>query len=451
VWNDPPVTHDEIAAAVHQQLPQMLDELEALVGIASVSGPARPAEPIAETAALVARLFTEVGVDVDTLQIPATNAVVVGEIAAPPGAPTVLLYGHYDVVGAGDESEWKTAPFTPHRTAEAIFGRGAADSKSNIAAHLGALRAWAGHPPVGIRLLIEGEEEIGGGGLDGHLRTHPELAACDAMLIADGGSVRPGVPTLTTALRGLVNVIVEVRTLPTPQHSGLYGGAAPDALLVLLHALATLHDRNGDVAVDGLRREEWDGEDPDEAEFRELAQIPDELALIGTGGLGSRVWSGPAITVIGLDAPAVDTAVHAVVPYARAKLNVRLHPAQSAADGLAAITRHFDELRPFGVALTVTPDETGNGFAARTDSPAYDAARAAWSAAWGADVVSVAVGGGIPLVDTLHDAAPGADVLLVGAIDGYANIHGPNERVLIDELEKATVAEADFFARFAAL
>jgi cysteinylglycine-S-conjugate dipeptidase len=445
------MNHADLTAAVHDQLPQMLDDLEALVAIPSISGPARPPEPIAEACDLVVALFTDAGVDARKLEIPDTNSAVVGEIAAPPGAPTVLLYGHYDVVGVGDESEWDTPPFAPHRTGDAIFGRGAADSKSNIAAHLGALRAWGGRPPVGIRLLVEGEEEIGGGGLDGYLNAHPELAQCDVMLIADGGSVRPGVPTLTTALRGLVNVIVEVRTLPTPQHSGMYGGAAPDALLVLLHALATLHDARGDVAVDGLRREEWHGADPDEAEFRELAQIAGELPLMGTGGLGSRIWSGPAITVIGLDAPAVETAVHAVVPYARAKLNVRLHPAQSATDGYAAIARHFDALRPFGVALTVTPDETGNGFAARTDSPAYDAARAAWSAAWDADVVSVAVGGGIPLVDTLHGAAPNADVLLVGAIDGYSNIHGPNERVLIDELEKAALAEADFFARFAAL
>lgn len=153
--------------------------------------------------------------------------------------------------------------------------------------------------------------------------------------------------------------------------------------------------------------------------------------------------------MIGLAAPAVDTAAHAVVPYARAKLNVRLHPAQIAADAFAAIQRHFDALPPFGVALTIRSDEQGNGFAARTESPVYDAARAAWSAAWDADVVSVAVGGGIPLVDTLHKAAPDADVLLVGAIDGYANIHGPNERVLIDELGKAAVAEAEFFKRLA--
>ncbi len=444
------MTHDEIAAAVADQEPRMLDELEALVRIPSISGPGRPVEPIAQAGDLVAQLFADAGVEVQTLDIPDTSPVVVGEIAAPPGAPTVLLYGHYDVVGAGDESEWETPPFEPARRDGALFGRGAADSKANIAAHVAALRVWGGRPPVGIRVIIEGLEEVGGGGIDDYLRAHPQLVACDAMLIADSGSVRPGVPTLTVALRGLANVVAEVQTLPTAQHSGMYGGAAPDALLVLLHALATLHDANGDVAVPGLRREEWDGPDPDEAEFRELAQIPDDLPLMGTGGLASRIWLGPGITVIGIDAPSVGEAVHAVVPRARAKINVRLHPGQDAAQAQQIVIDHLESQRPFGVPVTAHPDELGNGFAARTDSAAYDAARAAWSAAWGAQTVSVGVGGSIPLVDTLHAAAPDADVLLVGAIDGYANIHGPNERVLVDELRRAAVAEADFFARFAA-
>ena len=441
-----------IAAAARAQTEQVVSDLERLVAIPSVSADgAPPSDAIRAAAGAVADLLKDAGVDTRVLEIPDTNPVVVGEIPAPPGAPTVLLYGHYDVVGVGEEALWDTRPFEPTRRDGALFGRGAADSKSNIAVHAGALRAWEGRPPVGIKLLVEGAEEVGGGGIDDYLRGNPDLVACDAMLIADSGSVRPGVPTLTVALRGLANLFVDVRTLPVAQHSGMYGGAAPDALLVLLHALATLHDEHGDVAVEGLRREDWPDGDPDESELRELAQIPAELPLMGSGSLASRIWSGPAITVIGLDAPPVDTAVHAVVPYARAKLNVRLHPAQNAEEAYELVARHLEALTPFGVSLTVTQGELGNGFAARTDTPAYDAARAAWSAAWDADVVTVAVGGGIPLVDTLHEAAPDADVLLVGAIDGFANIHGPNERVLIDELEKATVAEADFFARFAAV
>ena len=269
-------------------------------------------------------------------------------------------------------------------------------------------------------------------------------------VIGDMGSIRPGMPTLTTALRGMANVTLEVRTLASGKHSGMYGGAAPDALLAVLRALASLHDANGDVAVAGLRREEWAGEQQPEEDFRELGTVLDGMPLIGTGGLGSRVWSGPAITVVGIDVPSVDGAVNAVSPYARAVLNVRVHPEQDAAEAQHAVIRHLRAQRPYGIELDVQPGATGNGFAARTEGPAYEAARAAWSAAWGRDVLLAGSGGSIPIVSALAEALPDAEALLVGATDGFANIHGPDERLLLSEFENATVAEADFFGRYAA-
>jgi acetylornithine deacetylase/succinyl-diaminopimelate desuccinylase-like protein len=300
-----------------------------------------------------------------------------------------------------------------------------------------------------VKVVIEGWEEVGGGALTTYPPQHPELFAADAMIIGDMGSVRPGVPTLTVALRGMANVTVEARTLVSAKHSGQYGGAAPDALLALIQALSTLHDADGNVAVAGLRREPWTGGGSDEQEFRALAEVADGQPLIGTGDLGSRVWSGPAITVIGIDSPSVDGALNAVSPHARAKLNVRVHPEQDATEAQDAVIAHLRALRPFGISLEVHAGETGNGFAARTASIAYEAAHAAWAQAWGADTVTVGAGGSIPLVNVLNRAVPEADILLVGATDGYANIHGPNERVLLDELERATIAEADFFARYA--
>jgi acetylornithine deacetylase/succinyl-diaminopimelate desuccinylase-like protein len=256
-------------------------------------------------------------------------------------------------------------------------------------------------------------------------------------------------PTLTTALRGMANVTVQARTLESGKHSGQYGGAAPDALLALIQALASLHDEHGDVAVAGLRREEWAGEQQPEEDFRALGTVLEGMPLIGTGGLGSRVWSGPAITVIGIDVPSVDGAVNAVSPYARAALNVRVHPEQDAAEAQAAVIRHLEAQRPFGIPLAVTPGPTGNGFAAATGGRAYDAARAAWSAAWGRDVLLAGSGGSIPIVSALAAALPDAEALLVGATDGFANIHGPDERLLLSEFERATIAEADFLGRYA--
>lgn len=263
------------------------------------------------------------------------------------------------------------------------------------------------------------------------------------------GSLAPGTPTLTTALRGMANVTLEVRTLESGKHSGQYGGAAPDALVALIRALGSLHDEHGDVAVEGLRREEWQGPAQSEEQFRDLGTVLDGLPLFGTGGLGSRIWSGPAITVVGIDVPSVQGAVNAVSPYARAALNVRVHPEQDAGEAQAAVIRHLEALRPFGLALQVTPGPTGNGFAAQTTGPAYVAARAAWSQAWGADVLLAGSGGSIPIVSALAGALSAAEALLVGTTDGYANIHGPDERVLLSEFEHAVTAEADFLGRYA--
>jgi acetylornithine deacetylase/succinyl-diaminopimelate desuccinylase-like protein len=395
-------------------------------------------------------LFADVGVEVGRLDLPDTAPVVVGQIPAPPGAPTVLLYSHYDVVPAGEESEWESPPFEPAERDGALFGRGTADTKSNVIAHVGALRAWEGRPPVGVKICIEGYEEIGSGALPTYAPTDPDLFRADALIIGDMGSITPGTPTLTTALRGMANVFVEVRTLKSGKHSGQYGGAAPDALLVLLAAIASLHDEHGNVAVAGLRRNEWDGPAQSEEQFRELGEVLEEMPLIGTGGLGSRIWSGPAITVIGIDVPSVDGAVNAVSPHARAVLNVRVHPEQDSAEAQEAVMRHLWEVRPFGIEIDVRPGPTGDGFAAVTTGPAYEAARVAWAQAWGAGVLLAGSGGSIPIVSALAGALPDAEALLVGTTDGYANIHGPNERVLLDEFERAIVAETEFFREFAA-
>ncbi|MGZ8607715.1 MAG: M20/M25/M40 family metallo-hydrolase, partial [Actinomycetota bacterium] len=303
---------------------------------------------------------------------------------------------------------------------------------------------------VGIKVLIEGQEERGSA-LDAYPRERPELFAADAIVVGDAGNVRPGVPTLTTALRGDAEIVVEVRTLAAARHSGAFGGAAPDALIALLHALATLHDKDGNVTVAGLRRAPWLGASYTEEEFRAAAGVEPGMPLFGTGGLGERLWSGPAITVVGFDAPSVDEAINAVVPYARAKLNLRVHPEQRAAEAQEALIHHLEAVCPFGIALSAAPSgEAGDGFAAATSGPAYEAATAALRAAWGREPVHMAMGGAIPLAAALHEAVPGAEILLFGPQDALCNLHAPNERVLLGELERAVVAEAEFLTEYAA-
>ena len=443
---------DSPASTVRELMPKLREELAQLVAVPSISvfdypEATRPA--LQATYDLVVGMLRDAGVEtIGSLDLPDTAPIITGEIPAPPGAPTVLLYSHYDVVPVGDESKWESPPFEASERDGAIYGRGSADSKSNILMHVGALRAWGGKPPVGIKIVIEGQEETGSA-FTTYPPSHPQLFAADAMVIGDMGSVRPGVPTLTVALRGMAGVTVEVRTLAGPKHSGQFGGAAPDALLALIRVLASLHDDNGDVAVAGLRREEWTGANYSDEEFRSLAELLDGMPFIGTGGLGERIWSGPALTVTGLDALPVDAPVNAVVPFARAKISARFHPEQDPLEGQAALVKHLEAHTPFGIEIEVSAAETGPGFFAKTTGPAYAAAREALARAWGGETQLIATGGSIPLVSALSAAAPDAEILMFGTTDGFANIHAPNERVIIDEFEKAVVAEAEFFGLYA--
>jgi acetylornithine deacetylase/succinyl-diaminopimelate desuccinylase-like protein len=444
-----PPSREQIAAL----MPRLTDDLRRLVAIPSVSAWGFPEEtrgPLRDVYAEIVELLRDAGVgELRALELPGTAPIVVGELPGPPGAPTVLLYSHYDVVAAGEEAEWTSPPFVLTERGGALYGRGAADSKANVLVHVGALRAGGGRPPGGIRILIEGQEEVGSPLEDGYPSAHPEHFRADAILVADGGSIRAGEPSLTVSLRGDARITVDVRTLASNKHSGQYGGAAPDALTVLLCALASLWDQAGDVAVPGLRREEWTGASFTDEEFRALAEIENGLPIVGTGGIGSKIWTGPGITVLGIDCPAVEGAPASVQAHARAVLNVRVHPEQPAVEAQAAVMAHLSAQRPFGVPLQLRAGATGDGFRARSSGPAWDAMTAALRTAWGAEPVAIATGGAIPLVKAISDGMPEAALFVFGATDSFANIHGPDERLLPDEWEKAVFAEALFFSEMA--
>ena len=443
-------THESLARRVSELMPELKEDLIRLARIPSVAFPGFPQEPMREAFDLVVELFREAGVaGAEPLLLPDTPPIFVGEIPPPDGAPTVLLYAHYDVQPPGDEKLWRTPPFEPTELDGAIYARGIADDKSNIIAHVGALRAYEGKPPVGIKVVIEGREEYGSP-FDTYPPQDPERFRADAIVVGDAGNVQPGSPTLTVALRGYADVLVEVRTLAGPKHSGDFGGPAPDALVTLVHALATLHDERGDVAVAGLRRKPGGAGTYTEDEFRALAEVEPGIPLVGTGSVADRLIWGPAITIVGIDAPPVDGAINAVVPHARARLNLRVHPEQDAAEAQAALICHLAGVMPFGISLEATPAvDPGDGFAAQTQGAGYEAARVALASAWGSEPLSRAIGGSIPLVSAFHKAAPSAEILLFGAQDGHCNLHAPNERVLLDELERAVVAEAGFFREYA--
>jgi cysteinylglycine-S-conjugate dipeptidase len=429
--------------AVRSILPDIRADLERLVRIPSVSADPAAAPYLRQSAAEVAALLTAAGLtDVDILTVPGGQPAVLGHRPAPPGAPTVLLYAHHDVQPPGDPADWDSDPFQPEERAGRLYGRGAADDKAGIAVHLAALRAHGDALPVGVTVLIEGEEEIGSPTLAAFLGAHLARLRADVVVFADASNWTTEVPALTTTLRGGVTVTVEVRTLHHGVHSGLYGGPVPDALTALARLLATLHDERGDVAVPGLVRGTADPLDLTEAQLRADAGLLDGVRLTGTGGLTDRLWAGPAIDVIGLDAPTVNHASNTLIPAARAKVSMRVAPGDDPARAGDALVAHLRAHAPWGAQVTVQRGGAIAPYAARTGGPATLAAREALAQAWGRPPVDIGAGGSIPFVTAYTRLVPHAEILVTGVEDPDTRAHGANESLHLATFEKACLAEA---------
>jgi acetylornithine deacetylase/succinyl-diaminopimelate desuccinylase-like protein len=445
------LTEDELRAAVAREMPGVRADLERLVRIPGIAFDGFDHSQVERSAAAVAELLRGCGLDVQIVRGSGQPAVV-GRRAAPPGAPTVLLYAHHDVQPVGDPALWSSEPFEPQERDGRLYGRGAADDKAGVMAHVAALRAWGDELPVGVVVFVEGEEEFGSDSLDELLETHQETLRSDVIVIADSGNWDIGRPALTTSLRGLVNCFAEVRVLKNAVHSGMFGGPVPDALTVLSRLIATLHDDNGEVAVDGLVGREGAPVDYPEDRFRHEAGILDGVKLIGSGTITDRIWTKPAIAVLGIDAPGTGVAPNALVPSAKAKLSVRLAPGDDPKSAYAAVRSHLEKYVPWGAQVDVTLESDGAPCVIDATGPAYDAARAAFQAAWdGVAPVDMGVGGSIPFIATFQELFPGAAILVTGVEDPYSAAHGPNESLHLGEFERVCVAEAFLLRNVAAL
>ncbi len=439
---------DELRARTAAAFPRIRADLEALVRIPSVSNSAFDQAHVAQSAAAVADLLRGTGLDdVEILTVTTADGrtgapAVVARRPAAPGAPTVLLYAHHDVQPPGDAAAWETSPFEPTERGGRLFGRGAADDKAGVVAHVGALRVLGDDLGVGVTVFVEGEEEIGSPTFADFLHAHRDRLAADVIVVADSSNWSVGVPGLTTSLRGLVDCAVEVEVLSHAVHSGMYGGPVLDAVTLLARLVATLHDDAGDVAVEGLVTAPDPVVDLDEAQLRVDAGVLDGVRLAGTGPITARMWTRPAIAVIGFDAPAVATASNTITPRATAKLSVRIAPGQDPAEAMAALRRHLEGHAPFGARVTVVDGEQGRPFLAPADSPAMQAARQAFGEAWGTDPVDLGIGGSIPFIADLLEVYPQAQILVTGVEDPDSRAHGANESVHLGELEKVVLAEA---------
>jgi acetylornithine deacetylase/succinyl-diaminopimelate desuccinylase-like protein len=439
---------NQLRERVHAAMPETRADLERLVAIPSVSATDWPKEPLVRSAEAVAEMLRAVGAEVKILRS-AGHPAVVGYVAAPAGAPTVLLYAHHDVQPPGPATEWSSAPFEPTLRDGRLFGRGSSDDKAGVVAHVAALRAFAGRPPVGVAVFIEGEEEAGSENLRSYLESERARLACDAVVVADGGNWRLGEPALTTTLRGVVSCVVQLRVLDKAVHSGQFGGPFPDALTAMAHLLASLHDKRGDVAVEGIVRGKAKRLDLTEDELRAQAGARKSVTLIGKGGLTDRLWMKPSVSVLAIDAPPVREAINQLVPTSRAKVSMRIPPGQDGKQALAALVAHLRKNVPWGAEVTITQESSGEPFVTKTGGPAYKAMRAALTKAWGHKAVDIGAGGTIPFLFDLAELFPKAEIMVTGVEDPRSGAHGPDESADLGELERACLAEALFLSRLA--
>ncbi|WP_438353176.1 dipeptidase [Microbacterium sp. CJ88] len=435
-------------------IPSALADLGALVRIPSIAWPAFDQTQLRRSAEAVAALAEGVGifdrVEVKTAAIPGTDQhgqpAVLATRAARNGRPTVLLYAHHDVQPPGDETLWETPPFEPTVRDGRLYGRGAADDKAGVMAHIAALRALkeavGDDLDLGVALFIEGEEEYGSRSFARFLEDNADALRSDVIVVADSGNWDSQTPALTVSLRGNARFTVTVRTLEHASHSGMFGGAVPDAMTATVKLLATLWDDAGSVAVDGLRERDAATPEYSEETLRDEAGLPDGVRPMGDGTILGRIWNKPAVTVIGVDATSVAEASNTLAPVVSVVISARVAPGQSAREAYEALEAHLRAHAPFGAQLEFSDVDLGDGFLVDTSGWAVAAVRDALRDGYGVEPVDIGVGGSIPFIADLVREFPGAQILVTGVEDPHARAHSPNESLHLDTFRHAVVSEA---------
>jgi cysteinylglycine-S-conjugate dipeptidase len=445
------VSTDALRERVKGLMPQAWDDLAQMVAFKSVADAKQfPPEECQKMVDWTIEAFSGVGLeDVRAYETADGSKAVCGQAPGPPGAPTVLLYFHHDVQPPADETAWVSPAWELTERNGRWYGRGAADDKGSIAVHLTALRALAGDLPVAVKIVGEGSEEQGTGGLEAFVRENPDLLRADAILVADTGNFAVGVPSLTTSLRGLANVRVTVRTASMALHSGMYGGAAPDALAALIAMLATLRDENGNTTIENLdSSQSWHGAEYPPEQFRQDAGVLDGVDLLGEN-VSDMLWARPAATVLGIDCPPVVGSAAAIQPEARARINLRVPPGMDAEEAQTALIEHLKAVAPWNVQVEFEREAQGGPFSGPVEGPAFEALTAAMAEAYGRDVTLLGQGGSIPLCTVFQETFPDAEIMLLGVEEPLCLIHAPNESVDPTEIEHMALVEALFFHKYA--
>jgi acetylornithine deacetylase/succinyl-diaminopimelate desuccinylase-like protein len=435
-------------------VPAALADLGSLVRIPSVAFPGFDRAEVQRSAEAVKDLAEGTGVfervQIRDAAIPGTEErgmpAVLATRTARNGRPTILLYAHHDVQPVGDEALWESAPFEPTVRDGRLYGRGAADDKAGIMVHIGALRAlhetFGDDLDLGVALFIEGEEEAGSRSFAQFLSDNADALRADVIVVADSGNWDATTPALTVSLRGNARFTMTVRTLEHASHSGMFGGAVPDAMMATVKLLSTLWDEEGAPAVEGLAARDAVTPPYTEDTLRDEAGLPEGVSPVGRDSILSRIWNKPSITVTGIDAPSVVNASNTLTPEVTVVISARVAPGQSAREAYDALTRHLHAHAPFGAEVTFRDADFGDGFLVDTSGWAVAEAKEALQSGYGAEPVDLGVGGSIPFIADLVRTFPEAQILVTGVEDPHARAHSPNESLHLDTFRHALIAEA---------
>jgi Acetylornithine deacetylase/Succinyl-diaminopimelate desuccinylase and related deacylases len=449
----------ELREAVDAGFPTAVADLSNLVRIPSVSWDGFDPAHVEASAEAVRALAEATGVfeQIEVVQVPYGDAgrlghpAVIATRAARNGKPTILLYAHHDVQPPGDDEAWESSPFEPTLLGERLHGRGAADDKAGVMAHIGAIRALTEvlgtDLEVGLVLFAEGEEEFGSRSLPEIFRRYRDRIASDVIVVADSGNWDLDTPALTVALRGAVAFNLRVTTLEHANHSGMMGGAVPDAPLAAIQLLATLWNADGSVAVEGLASHDAETPEYGEGKLREESGLLEGASPIGRGEILSRLWYQPSITVTGMDIPDIKNASNTLVPSVRVRISARVAPGQTWQDAYAAIEAHLRAHVPHGAEIAIEDLDTGNPFLVDTSGWAASDALETMAEAYEHDAVEIGAGGSIPFIADLVELFPAAQILITGVEDPDSRPHSPNESVHLPTFRRAILAEALLLAR----
>ena len=417
---------------------EIIKLLSEMVEIKSISSDKNHRDDVDASAQFVQNLFSDLGLNTQVIKVAGGMPAVVAHTEIDPSKKTVLLYAHHDVQPVGDLELWNTEPFNPVVKEGRLYGRGSGDNKAGVVVHYNVVKKLLEDLPVNIRIFIEGEEEIGSPTMSDFIEQNREALEADVIVIADSGNVKIGVPTVTTTLRGLVDGFIEVDQPMRPVHSGMGGGIVPDAFMVLSKIIASFHDDEGNLKIEGLTPTDMNVAELDESYTKKMLGS-DDISLFDAESISKRLWLEPALDVLAIDAPPVDEAVNLVIPKAKAKISLRLPPTEDPDHAMKMLEEHVMKNIPWNASVKFIPNSKGSGVVADPNKPFTTELVNSFNSIWGNETAYIGVGGSIPFANDFVREFPNAELVLVGAADEeLGNAHAPNESVQIDHIEMLT-------------